>query len=318
MLSVRTYNRMNIDITKNPYFNRTVTPSVEAASPQKFETVEPTKKGLTSIIIPAFFNDYPIFHATGNCIGSVREHTNKLKTPYEIILVINGNTGIGWLDQEAKKWNGNEVKEAHVDKIIPNQENLGYAKAVNQAIRCSSGENLVFLNNDAMVFDHWLEDMQEALLHVDMVEATPMYGNPWARQVEAQEYREASFSKYWLKQMKEKDPALYPFLTDFTKLSPEEMKQPASIEDTFTTFRDFSCVITRRELLKRIGVFNEEFFMYAEDIDLVRRIEKVGGKVVATARTRTFHIVSGTAWKEERTPQIMNESKEKLKEIWGE
>jgi len=44
------------------------------------ETVE----GLTSIILPIYNTSYPLFHMTGNCIGSIKEHT---KLPYEIILI---------------------------------------------------------------------------------------------------------------------------------------------------------------------------------------------------------------------------------------
>ena len=46
----------------------------------KFE--HKTIPGLTSIIIPVYMSNYTLFHYTGNCIGSVREHTDKQKTPY--------------------------------------------------------------------------------------------------------------------------------------------------------------------------------------------------------------------------------------------
>ena len=305
----------------NPYFHKK-DEIVEDNYPVAQQAVEQPSmevvKGMTSIIIPAFFNSYPIFHQTGNCIGAIREHTDKIKTPYEIILVINGNTGIGWLDADAGLWNGNKPKEAHVDKIVANKENLGYAKAINQGIRSSSGEYLVFMNNDCMVFDHWLEDMQEALQYADLVEATPMYGNPYARAVEAEEYRSASFDKNWLKVMKEKDPNLYPFVTDFNNLTPEQLKEPATIEDTLTTFRDFSCVLTTRDVLSHVGLFNEDFFAYGEDLDLIRRIEKAGGKVTTTARVRTFHIISMTASETPNMPEIMDQSTAKLHEIWKE
>ena len=137
--------------------------------------------GMTSIIIPAFFNSYPIFHYTGNCIGSVREHTDSKVTPYEIILIVNGKTGIGF----------KEPKDSNADKLITNEENRGYSFAMNQGIRMSQGEYIVLLNNDTMVFDNWLPDMQEALNHgLDMVMATPMYGKPYARAKEAAEIRE--------------------------------------------------------------------------------------------------------------------------------
>jgi O-antigen biosynthesis protein len=280
---------------RNPYFNteeQQSTSTVETKMefkqyPEEGKPVE-TIKGLTSIIIPAYFMNYPLFHFTGNCIGSVREHTDKEKTPYEIILVINGNTGIGWLDKEKQTWNGLPAKEAHVDKIIANEENLGYAKAVNQGIRCASGEYLVFLNNDVQVFDCWLEDLQDALnCGLDLVEASPLYGMPYARAVEAKRFRDNT------------NPGI------------------DSHEKYFNGTPDFSCVMTRKELLNKIGLFDEEFFAYAEDLDLIRRIEKEGGKVAATMRVRTHHIIQGTSSYIENTPEIMNKSKEKLLKKWG-
>jgi len=269
---------------KNPFFN----PEIEK-NPQKEEfksypetklegapTTEP-KKGFTSIIIPCFFNSYPVFHTTGNCIGSIREHTDKEKTPYEIIMIQNGETGIGF--------NQDNAKDSYAEKVIFNKENLGFAKAVNQGIRCAQGEYIAIVNNDVQVFDHWLEDMQEALQFVDLIQAYPMYGMPYGRATEANLLREKALEK--------------------------------SVEGSLDGFRDFSCVLTKKELFATVGLFDEDFFCYGEDLDLIRRIEKEGGKIASTKRVRTHHIISMTASGIMETPEIMNKSKELLKAKWG-
>lgn len=237
---------------------------------KKDERKQEVVKGLTSIIIPAYFRNYPIFHQTGNCIGSIREHT---KEPYEIILVINGQTGIGFED----------FGNTYADKIIQNEENKGYAYAVNQGIRASSGEYIAIINNDVQVFENWLSDLQEALEHVDLIEATPMYGKPFARVTEAKELRDKT------------------------------LQQP--IQETFSNFRDFSCVLTRKVLFEEIGTFDEEFFMYGEDIDLIKRMEAVGKKDASTKRVNTHHIIGSSAGDE--TPELMTKAKERLAQLWG-
>lgn len=236
------------------------------------------EKGLTSIIIPVYLNSYPIFHSTGHCVGSIREHTNNQITPYEIIMIINGKTGI-----ELKN-----LQETKADKVIENPENLGFAKAVNQGIRCARGEYIAIVNNDVMVFDHWLDDLQDSLNYLDLAMATPMYGEPFARAVEAQLKRNATYGGQ------------------------------GTIETTFSDFRDFSCILTRKEMFDKIGIFNEEFHMYGEDIDLLRRMDKAGLKYASTKRVNTFHIIGGTSSGNSNTPEVMNESKEILKRIWGE
>ena len=228
----------------------------------------------TSIIIPVYFNSYQTFHLTGDCIGSIREHTNSVKTPYEIILVINGVTAIKL----------ENLQQSYADKVITNEENLGFSKAVNKGIRVSKGEYIAIVNNDVKVFDHWLEDMQQVQQSgIDLVMGTPMHGEPFARAIEANKKREKTFQ----------------------------------VGLGISSFTDFSCVLTTKDLFNKIGLFDERFYMYCEDLDLIRRIEKVGGKVASTKLVNTHHIGQATSYGIGETPEIMNKSKELLKSIWG-
>lgn len=282
-------------MNRNPYFN---TETVSVTPVQKFEQFEPvehdveiqpaeTIPGLTSIIMPVYLNSYPVFHYTGNAIGSIREHTDKIKTPYEIIMVL-----------QASPIKFGKLEETKADKVIELEENVGFAKAVNKGIRAASGEYIAILNNDIMVFNHWLEDMQRCLTQLDLIMATPMYGQPFARAVEAQELRN--------KTIKEGD-----------LVATDGIIEEDYVKKTFSDFTDFSCVLTRKELFDKIGLFNEEFEMYCEDLDFLRRMKKEGLKYASTKRVNIFHIISGTASGEPNTAEIMNKSKEKLKEIWG-
>lgn len=265
------------DINKNPYFN----PGIQQEFKQyPAEQVVSTPSdtvvlGFTSIIMPVYFVNYAVFHYTGNAIGSIREHTSHDKTPYEIILVINGRTGIELPD----------LRLSYVDKVIQNEENKGYAFAVNQGIRIARGEYIAILNNDIQVFDFWLDDMQEALTKLDLVMAKPMYGMPFARATESWDLRKMEANK--------------------------------PLEETFTDFVDFSCVLTRKSLFEEIGTFNEDFFMYGEDLDILRRIKGENKKYASSKKVNIHHIIGATSSGINETPEIMNKSKEKLKEIWG-
>jgi GT2 family glycosyltransferase len=229
------------------------------------------KEGLTSVIILCYNNDYSLFHYTGNCIGSVREHT---KLPYEIIVVDNGS-GIKHDKPENYKAN----------KVFLNKENKGVAAGWNQGIRAAEGEYLCFLNNDTMVFDNWLEGLQEALGELDLVAATPMYGDAFARAPEA-----AEKASLW---------------------------KDKPISESFSDFRDFSCVLTRKSLFDEIGLFDEQFFAYCEDLDFYRRMEKAGKKFMSTKKVNIHHIIGATTLSNPNTPAIMNKSKELLHRKWG-
>jgi len=261
-------------VNKNPYFTLTEggETSTSVSNPPPIIGENPSEvTGLTSIIILTNNINYSLFHYTGNCIGSVKEHTN---LPYEIILVDNGSTV-----------KPGKLEDYNVDKVIVNEKNEGIAKAWNQAIRMSSGEYICLLNNDAMVFDMWLEDLQEALGKVDLVMATPMYGEPFSRGHEALQKRAQWADK--------------------------------PIEESFSDFRDFSCVLAKKQLFRDIGMFDEQFFMYCEDLDLIKRMEEAGKKSACTKKVSTYHVIGGTSTGNPETPKLMNESREKFKAKWG-
>lgn len=255
-----------------PPHEPTIDPSMLSEELVASAPKEEPEKGFTSIIIPVHYNSYSLFHVTGNCIGSIREHT---KLPYEIILVINGKTDI-YKQAFARH------DQTKADKVVELEENKGYAYAVNYGIRVAKGEYIAIINNDVLVFDNWLEDMQETLTQVDLVMASPMYGEPYSRAVEANLKREKQLDK--------------------------------PLEETFGGVDDFSCVLTRKNLFKEIGTFDEQFFMYMEDVDFKRRMKEADKKYAVSRKINITHFIGTTDI--ERKAEIMNESKEKFKIKW--
>lgn len=231
---------------------------------------------LVSIIIPIFMNNYTLFHYTGNCIGSIREHTDKEKDPYEIIIIDNGSPV-----------QPPSLQSYYSDKVIKWDENKGVTKAWNAGIRASFGEYIVLLNNDTQVYDGWLATMKKALDNgLDLVMAKPMYSltEPFARAIEA--YREQA---RW---------------------------ENVSVTESFEDFKDFSCVMFKKSLLDEIDMFDEQFFNYASDSDLLRRMDEAGKEYAACKAVPIHHIIDATGLSIPETPDIMNEDKKKFKEKW--
>lgn len=245
------------------------------AQPESTEEIRPHKviEGLTSIIMPVWISQHYLQHFTGNAIGSIHEHTDPLKTPYEIVLVDDGSPiKLG------------KLSDYNADKIVVNEENLGYTKAVNAGIRVSQGEYIVVMNNDVMVFDHWLEDFQEALKHIDFVMATPMYGETFSRGREANSKR-----IFWADK---------------------------PVEESFSDFNDFSCIGMKRFLLDELGLFDEDYHSYSQDIDFVQRMKAAGKKYASCKRVSTFHVIGASSMTKEDTPIIMDKDKEVYKQKW--
>jgi hypothetical protein len=210
-------------------------------------------EGLTSIVIGIRNTDYPVCHYTGNCIGSVKYFTHKEKTPYEIIVVDNGST------VELGGWKWDQV----VDKYYKHDAGMSCAWAWNKGIEMASGEYIAVLSNDVQIFEYWLEDLIDATKYVDIVNACPMYSQPWGRAVEAKELRNK-----WL--MDDPDKYLYPF-------------------------RDFSLFLGKREVFDKVGTFDENYeFGWGEDIDYCYRLQALGMMNKANKRVNTYHVGMAT------------------------
>ena len=62
-----------------------------------------------------------------------------------------------------------------------------------------------------------------------------------------------------------------------------------------TDFASGSCMMMKREMLEEVGMFDEKYFMYWEDVDLSRRAMKKGWKVVYSPVTCAWHKVSSSS-----------------------
>ena len=85
---------------------------------------------------------------TRQCLDSIRRHT---RASHEIIVVDNGSTD-GTVDA---------LRQYPEVRLIRNAENKGFPAAVNQGIAAAVGEDVLLLNNDAVVTDGWLERLLE-------------------------------------------------------------------------------------------------------------------------------------------------------------
>jgi len=116
-------------------------PKYIPASPLE-KVVNPGTASLVSIIIPTAGRK----HLLRRCIDSIFSYT---RSPFEIVIVDNGSD-----DGTAAMIR--DVQEGRTNiKSFRNPSNLGYQKALNQAVEMSSGDYLLFFNDDA-----WVEGYQ--------------------------------------------------------------------------------------------------------------------------------------------------------------
>ena len=150
-------------------------------------------------------------------------------------------------------------------KFIANKENLGFARANNQAIRQSEAEYVLLLNPDTVVYENTLRES------VTFMDSHPEAGGVGVRMLTregepAPESRRAVPTP-WIAFLK---------MIGFSKkyyMSHLPWDKPGQIEVVSGAY----CML-RRQALDQIGLLDEDFFMYGEDIDLSYRLLKGGWK----------------------------------------
>ena len=148
-------------------------------------------------------------------------------------------------------------------RFMANDENLGFARANNRAIRQSQSEYVLLLNPDTTVAEHTLRQAVKFMdEHPEAGGAGVMMHNEDGTR--APESRRA-IPTPWVSALK---------MLGFTSryyMSHLPWDEPCRIEVISGAF----CLL-RRAALDQIGLLDEDFFMYGEDIDLSYRLLKGG------------------------------------------
>ena len=148
-------------------------------------------------------------------------------------------------------------------QLIINQENVGFARANNQAIRQTDSEYVLLLNPDTIVYEPTIHGC------IDFMDAHPEAGGTGVRMLNregkaAPESRRA-IPTPWVAMLK---------MLGFTRryyMSDLPWDEPSRIEVISGAY----CML-RRKALDEVGLLDEDYFMYGEDIDLSYRLLKGG------------------------------------------
>lgn len=157
-------------------------------------------------------------------------------------------------------------------RFIVNTENRGFARANNQVLELARGEYILFLNPDTIL----PEDSVERCL--SFLRSTPRIGGLGLRMIDGSgrflKESRRGFPSPWVAFCKLCGlTALFPrsrvFSTYYLGYLPETGSHPSPVLSG-------ACLWVSRAILDETGPFDEDFFMYAEDIDLSYRLEQAG------------------------------------------
>jgi len=199
------------------------------------------------------------------------------KYPNMEVFVVDNSSVDGSIEMVKKKFP--EVK------IIANEKNVGFSRANNQAIREANGEYILLLNPDTVVqedtFEKTIKFMDEkkdcGALGVTMLDGK---GNFLPESKRGLPTPSVAFYKVFGLSF------LFPHSKAFGKyhLGYLDKNKTHEVDVLAGAF-----MLIRKSVLDKIGLLDETFFMYGEDIDLSYRITLAGFKNYYFSETRIIH-----------------------------
>lgn len=214
-------------------------------------------KDLSIIIV-----SYNVKHYLEQCLHSVFAASEGLEV--EVFVVDNASTD-GSTDFLRQRFPHSDYPNL---RIIDSGNNLGFGKANNLAVKMAHGRYVLFLNPDTVITEHTLGDClrfadahpQLGALGVKMLKDNGTFAyesrrglpTPWTAFCKMSGLASVFphsrlFGRYYLRY-----------------LDKEEAAEIDIISGAF--------MMARREALEKVGLFDEQFFMYGEDIDLSYRL----------------------------------------------
>ena len=201
------------------------------------------------------------------CLHSLYEE--KLRYSFDVVVVDNGST------DGSQEMLHNSFPDV---KIIQNDHNVGLSRASNQGIQASQGRTVLLLNNDTLVNGPSLDSLFAFL------DKTTEAGGVGGKLLNPDGSFQAGYANF--------STLTEEFLitTGLGNLIWEGY--PSHIDDVQVRIVDWlssACLLLRRSALDKIGLLDEEYFIYGDEADLQFRLKKAGWKVYYLPYVTTIH-----------------------------
>lgn len=243
-----------------PY--RPIVPKISISMPSlspPTNCITSTESNLPEDLVSIIILSYNTFNVTFNCIKSVLEKTVH---PFELFVVDNGSQDgtVDWLRDEKYL------------ALIANQQNLGYSKANNLAIRQARGEYMCLLNSDIIVRTRgWLKHMVDAAkssTSIGTVGAKLLYPNGTIQHIGGGIHLRAPYHPY----------DKYPADTEATNASRN------------VPYNTGACLLITRTALNKVGLLDEDYPFGFEDVDYGLRVVEQGLQNVVCPKAVLTHL----------------------------
>lgn len=214
-----------------------------------------------------------------DCVESIYKTINEIE--FEIIVIDNSS-----------KDEGIEIVKEKFPKIklIRNKQNVGFGSANNQGFKISKGETILFLNPDIVLSKSAVNDM---LIYFNSHENIGALGPKMLSMDGTLQFSCRSFPDIWTglfnryslmsKIFKNNKFSTRYLLTDFDH---NEIKE--------VDWLSGSCMMISRKDFKKVALFDENYFLFNEDVDLCKKLKNQGHKIVYYPYAKVYHHITSS------------------------
>lgn len=212
------------------------------------------------------------------CLSSIYKSTNlgegKEDSSFEVFVVDNGSK-----DESVEM----VQKEFPQVKLIINKENLGFAKANNQAIKQAQSEFILLLNPDTEILHK-----NSFLKMVDFMKTHPDCGIAGCKLLNTDRTLQLSIRKFptLISQIitLTKAPNLFPWLIKKYLGFNNDYQRTQEVDQVMGSF-----FMIRKKVIEQIGLLDENFWAWFEEVDFCKRAKNIGWKIYYTPEVEIIH-----------------------------
>ena len=231
--------------------------------------------------------NYNTKEVTNQCLVSILDSLREQDLNFEIILIDNASTD-GSLDFFSKL--SQEIPQIN---YIYNKKNLGFSKANNQGLKLAKGEYILLLNSDTIILNKAINKLLDFYQkNEDRIHflGPKLLNRDFSPQPSAGYFFNllVTFAVLFLKGDR----------IGLTRFSPSKIKKIDWISG--------ACILTKKKILKKISGFDENIFMYMDEVDLLYRAKQKGYSTFLYPEVKIIHYGSASSNKTYPILQLYN------------
>ncbi len=233
---------------------------------------------MENIALSIIIVTYNTADVTLGCLGSLA--AQDFRHHIEIVVVDNGS-----VDDSIER-----IEREHGSvRLIRNEVNAGFAQANNLGMRATRGRYVLLLNSDTVLTDNGLDQL------IDWMDDTPGCGLLTCRLLNPDGSYQPSLRRF---------PSLFsavmdalfltPVLARIPPLQPLTLTQPEPAGRILIQQAAGAFLLLRRSMVDEIGMLDDRFFMYYEDVDYCLRVAQSRFDAVYTPDVSIIHLGGST------------------------